>query len=92
MPDHTSDHTLAYVCIHVFEDTRPVLLVSRQEGDWCFLCGGEHEQKAENYRVVGRGHILARDAALHQLTDLAQLGGGAAIGARPLDPPADTSG
>lgn len=42
----------SYVCIHVFERTWPVLLISRERGQWCFLCGGDREGNASNYRVV----------------------------------------
>jgi len=71
MTQTESYHGKAYVCLHIFDASRPVLLVSRSEGDWSFLCGAEHEQKAENYRVVGRGHILDRDPTLSELADLA---------------------
>jgi hypothetical protein len=60
----------AYVCVHVCEDTRPVLLVSREAGDWCFLCGDVHPQDAGSYRVVGINHLFARDVSLRELTDL----------------------
>ena len=63
-------HDKAYVCLHVFDSSRPILLVSRSGGDWSFLCGAEHEDTAENYRVVGKGHILDRDATLNELADL----------------------
>ena len=71
MTPDASHHQKAYVCIHVFDSSRPVLLVSRPDGDWCFLCGAEHENTAANYRVVGKGHILDRDATLNELADLA---------------------
>ena len=60
-----------YVCLHVFEDSRPILLVSRPEGDWCLLCGGEHPDTAGSYRVVGIGHLIERDSSLLEVTDLA---------------------
>lgn len=61
----------AYVCTHVFDGTAPVRLVSRPEGDWCFLCGEIHEQTGSAYRVVGIGHVLAKDLSLTGLQDLA---------------------
>lgn len=64
------DHQKAYVCIHVFEGVKPVLLVSRPEGDWCFLCGDEHPDDASSCRVVGLGHIVSRDPSLEALLDL----------------------
>ena len=60
----------SYVCIHVFEETKPVLLVSRQGGSWCFVCGGDHEDNASNYRVVGIGHVLEDDPSLRSQLDL----------------------
>jgi hypothetical protein len=63
-------HQKAYVCIHVFEGVRPVLLVTRPEGDWCFLCGESHENDASVYRVVGIGHVLEGDGSLLQVLDL----------------------
>lgn len=65
------NHQKAYVCIHVFENSRPVLLVSRPEGDWCFLCGSGHDNDASAYKVVGIGHILDGDTTLSGLVDLA---------------------
>lgn len=63
-------HKKVYVCIHVYDDSKPVLLVSRADGDWCFLCGDEHEDTASSYRVVGIGHLLDRDHTLESLLDL----------------------
>jgi hypothetical protein len=60
-------HEKAYVCVHVFDKTRPVLLVSRCDGDWCFLCGAMHADNGSEYRVVGIGHVLENDPSLKQL-------------------------
>jgi len=69
---HTaSNHDKAYVCLHVFDSLRPVMLVSRSGGDWVFLCGADHEDTPANYRVVGKGHILDQDPTLRELADLA---------------------
>lgn len=64
-------HSKSYVCIHVFEQTRPILLVDRSNGDWSFLCGGLHPNDAAYYRVVGIGHVLDADPSLASLSDLA---------------------
>jgi hypothetical protein len=66
----TDTHHKAYVCNHVFEHSRPILLVSRADGDWCFLCGEEHPQDASAYKVVGIGHALESDSSLQELHDL----------------------
>ena len=63
-------HQKSYVCIHVFEDTRPVLLVARNGGNWSFLCGYGHDDLVAEGRVVGIGHILDRDPTLLSLLDL----------------------
>jgi len=60
---------VAYVCSHIFDATRPVLLVSRQDGDWQFLCGGPHEAD-EKPRVVGLNHLVERDTTLRDILDL----------------------
>jgi len=58
------------VCAHVFDASRPVLLVSHEGGDWQFLCGGEDHGSWETARVVGITHLLDRDTSLHELFDL----------------------
>ena len=63
-------HQKAYVCIHVFDNSRPVLLVTRPEGDWCLLCGKDHEEDASAYRVVGIGHVLDADSSIEETLDL----------------------
>lgn len=64
-------HKKAYVCIHVFESAKPVLLVNRSDGDWCFLCGDEHPDDPAYYRVVGIGHVFEQDPSLEAVSDLA---------------------
>jgi hypothetical protein len=59
----------AYVCSHVFENSKPVLLVCRAGGDWQCLCGGEHSAD-EVPNVVGLNHLLDRDPSLRELEDL----------------------
>jgi hypothetical protein len=60
----------AFICSHVFDQSRPVLLVSRGDGDWQFLCGGEHDA-GDRPHVVGLNHLLDRDPSLRELLDLA---------------------
>lgn len=61
--------TPAYVCSHVFDGSRPILLVSRAGGDWQCLCGGEHGAE-EIPKVVGLNHLFERDPSLADLRDL----------------------
>jgi hypothetical protein len=58
-----------YLCDHVFDNTRPILYVSRSDGDWQFLCGGDHPAGAVP-RVVGLAHILGRDPSIRELESL----------------------
>jgi hypothetical protein len=61
----------AFVCIHVCDNVKPVLLVSRADTRaWCFLCGAEHPDDASSYRVVGISHLFNRDPSLLSLLDL----------------------
>ena len=60
---------VAYVCSHVFENTRPILLVSKEGGDWQCLCGEQHEEN-EIPKVVGLNHLIERDPTLAELLSL----------------------
>jgi hypothetical protein len=60
---------VAYVCSHIFDNTRPILLVSREGGDWQCLCGSGHESN-EVPKVVGLNHLLERDPSLRELENL----------------------
>lgn len=62
-------HTLCYICSHIFEDSRPILLVSKEEGDWQFLCG-QFDHDDEVPHVVGANHIFERDEKLLELLSL----------------------
>jgi hypothetical protein len=67
---HLPRETKTYVCIHVFDSERPVLYVTRPDGDWCALCGDDHPQDASFYRVVGLGHVLDEDPTVVDVLDL----------------------
>ena len=59
-----------YCCEHVFRRERPVLLVTRAESDWQFLCGkGDHQNAAEPYHVAV-GVLTSVDPSLHEVSDL----------------------
>jgi hypothetical protein len=63
--------TKSYVCLHVFRRQRPVLLVSRPEGDWCFLCGeDDHADEAAEFRVVCMGDVVEPDPSLTHVLGL----------------------
>ena len=65
-----SHHTKAYICSHVFDASRPVLLVSREDGDWSLMCGDGHDFDRDLPKVVGIGHLLERDPSLNDVVDL----------------------
>lgn len=59
------------VCRHVFERTRPVLLVRHQPDCWSFLCGGEDHDDGD-FCYVGVGHLVDADASIAECADLAR--------------------
>lgn len=69
MSDFFPDNLAVFICSHIFENTKPILLVSHEDDDWQFLCGGEHDEN-EKPKVVGIGHLLERDPSLLELADL----------------------
>jgi hypothetical protein len=64
------DHTAAFICSHIFDASRPVLLVVREDGDWCLMCGEGHDFDRDQPKVVGIGHLLERDPTISQVLDL----------------------
>ncbi|WP_437730194.1 hypothetical protein [Sorangium sp. So ce1335] len=65
----TERELAAYVCEHVFEGSRPVLLVAHEDGSWQFLCGDSHGSDAIP-RVIGMNHILEADPSLCDVLNL----------------------
>jgi len=60
----------AFICQHVFDAERPVLLVVHDaDGDWQLLCGDRHGEDVRP-RVVGLDHLLRRDPGLAEVMDL----------------------
>jgi len=60
----------SYVCSHVFAQARPILLVVHEDGDWSFMCGQSDHGGAEDYKVVGVGHVIERDPSVNECADL----------------------
>ena len=58
------------ICRHIFENSRPVLLVRNQEDTWSFLCDGD-DHEDDDFCYVGFGHLLDRDLSLNECADLA---------------------
>ena len=58
------------VCVHVFDGSRPILLVVRdEETSWQFLCGAD-DVESDSCHSVGVGHLLSRDASLSGMASL----------------------
>lgn len=47
-----------------------MLYVTRPDGDWCALCGGDHPDDASSFRVVGIGHVIDYDPSVAEVLDL----------------------
>lgn len=58
-----------YICNHIFDKTRDVLLVCKEDGDLQFLCGqGDHN--SDDVHVVGLNHLIERDPSLKEVLDI----------------------
>ena len=67
----TDYHRRAFVCNHVLHATKPVLLVVHSVDDeWMLLCGEGHPNQADQFAILGIGHVLDRDPSLSELLDL----------------------
>jgi hypothetical protein len=53
-----------FVCNHVFEKARPVLLISSEDGDLSFLCGELHNQDVAEIKAVGLNHVVDDDPSI----------------------------
>ena len=62
-------NTVTMVCQHIFDQSRPIKLVMRdQESMLLMLCGEEdHDWDNHRPRVVGIGHLLERDTRIGEL-------------------------
>ena len=66
----TGSQAKGYVCREVLDKSRPILLVSRIDGDWRFLCGADHTAGAPENIVVAVGYVVNLDRTLLDLHDL----------------------
>lgn len=49
-----------------------MLYACREDGDLVLACGeDDHQQSADDWKVVHRAHLLDRDATLAEIDDLA---------------------
>lgn len=64
-------HTAVLICAHVAAGSPVVFVAHDPEGDWQFLCGGDHgEASGEAPLVVSLVEVVAGDASLNELAPL----------------------
>ena len=64
----------AFVCGHVAAGEGVRYAVRDGDGDWQFLCGGEHGGATDQPTILGVAELLERDASLRELGTLLQSG------------------
>ena len=64
-------HTAVYTCQRVM-DGAPILMVAHDEdGDWQFLCGGDHEEEGEDEgKLACLECLVAGDPSLNQIAGM----------------------
>ena len=63
-------HQAAFICEHIFKNSRDVLCVVMRDGEPQFLCDQEDcILDVDHLHVVGAGHILDRDRTLLEIVD-----------------------
>jgi len=62
----------SFICSHVFDKARPILLIVHEDRDWSFMCGKSDHGGAEDCHVVGVGHLVNRDPSIDECADLPQ--------------------
>jgi hypothetical protein len=67
---HQWPHILSFVCVDVYPGGKDILLVSREDGDWSFLCGSTHPESLDQFQMIGMSHLLERDPTLRQVLNL----------------------
>jgi hypothetical protein len=67
-------NTACITCVHVIQDSRPILHVThdKDDGCWQFLCGAIHDESQAV--VMGIGEMVKIDESLNEIADL-KIGG-----------------
>lgn len=68
--EFSPSHLGVIVCSHVLHSARPVLLVVHDSGGWNMACGGHDHGGAEDFHVVGVGHITEMDSTINECASL----------------------
>lgn len=63
------DNQAVFICSHIYENKKPILLVCHADGDWQFLCGEGHDEN-EKPKVACVTHLLERDPTLNEVADI----------------------
>ena len=58
------------ICSHIFEASRPILLVAHDAGGWNFACGQSDHEGSKDFHVVGVGHLSDLDTSVNECADL----------------------
>jgi hypothetical protein len=58
------------ICSHVLDVSRPILLVAHDVDGWNFACGQRDHGGADDFHVVGVGHLGNRDPSVNECADL----------------------
>jgi hypothetical protein len=58
------------ICTHVHDASRPVLLIAHGAEGWDFVCGRRDHEGADDFHLVGVGHLIDRDPSLNECADL----------------------
>jgi hypothetical protein len=69
MAEFTPRNLRSFICSHVSEKTRPILLVVHEDGDWQFVCGAA-DHAGDDGHLIGVGHLIDRDPSLNECADL----------------------
>lgn len=64
----------AFVCGHVATGEAVLYAVRDGDGDWQFLCGGEHGGATDQPSVLAVGELIERDASLREVGTRLQSG------------------
>ncbi|MEQ9264014.1 MAG: hypothetical protein RLN81_02250 [Balneolaceae bacterium] len=64
-----SIHTSVFICEHIFNKEDIIKYVVKEDNEFQFLCGKDHEID-ELPRVVGLGHIIDYDESIKDILDI----------------------
>ena len=64
-----NENTLCFVCTHVYEKEKDILLVAheKQIGEWKFTCGAEHHDN-NSYKIISLKQITVIDNSINEVS------------------------